>query len=224
MTRKLFVLIVATLFLCVSSALAGPLVRKDKGASNNGVADPYATCRDTVGDTCANFGATQVINGLTVVQFVQNSSLGVELSDVFQVPGTIVPGDVLTLNFAASNDNYGIFACGNGNSLPMPPGPGGSGTVTLTGPCTIGDLDFSSVGNTLLGDMVSESDTATSATFTFLTGTGFPPSWSFFSDPGGLLSYKLTTGGTTPTPEPASASLLLAGALAIGLLALKARR
>jgi hypothetical protein len=148
----------------------------------------------------------------------------VVLFDVFNVPGVIAPGDTLTLNLSPSDTSYGIFACGNGNGKPIPGGGDPTTGPFLTGPCTVGDLGFSSVGNTPLDELITDTIVGHTVTINFLSGIGFPPSWAFFTDPGGLESFALDNGTTTTTPEPGSASLLLAGALAAGLIALKARR
>ena len=89
-------------------------------------------------------------------------------------------------------------------------------------------LIIAQAGNTPLDQLITDTIVGNTVTIDFLTGAGFPPSWTFFTDPGGLVSLALngttTGGGGTTTPEPGSASLLLAGALAAGLVALKARR
>jgi hypothetical protein len=229
MTRKLFALIVATLFVGVSATLAGPLVRKDKGASNNGIADSFTNCSNpTNPNNCGNFATTSTAgpSGTTITQFVTNSGdfMGsgpgtVVLYDVFTVPGVIAPGSVLTLNLSPSDNNFGIFACGNGAG-----GPESGDSKPLTGPCTVGDLGFSSIGNTPLDQLITDTIVGNTVTIDFVAGTGFPSSWAFFTDPSGLVSLSLNNGTTTNTPEPGSASLLFAGALAVGLIALKARR
>jgi hypothetical protein len=211
----------ALFFFGVSAAVAGPIKQVDRGASNHGVADLFTTCSNpTDPDNCGNFATTSTAgpDGTTITQFVTNTgdsgSLGtVVLEDVFVIPDAIVAGDVLTLNFTAADNNFGIFACANGSG-----GPIAGGGAPLSGPCTIGDIA------TLEGLAALTALSATSATFTF-AGAGIPPSWAFYSDPRGFTGFTLTSpGGGTPTPEPGSASLLFAGALALGLVALKARR
>jgi hypothetical protein len=229
MTRKLFAIIALTLFVSVSATLAGPLVRKDKGASSNGVADSFTDCsKPTNKKNCGNFATTSTAgpNGTTITQFVTNTGDfdgmtpgTVILYDVFTVPGVVAPGSILTLNLSPSDNNFGIFACGNGNG-----GALSGDSIGLTGPCTIGDLGFSSIGNTPLDQLITDTIVGNTVTIDFLSGIGFPSSWSFFTDPGGLVSLSLNNGTTNSTPEPGSASLLLAGALAAALVALKARR
>jgi hypothetical protein len=232
MTRKLFALIVVTLFVGVSATLAGPIGRKDKGASNNGVADPFTACSNpTNPNNCGNFATTSTPgpDGTTITQFVTNTGDSgtpgtVVFYDVFTVPGVVAPGSILTLNLSPSDNNFGIFACGNGNGKAIPGGGDPTTGPFLTGPCTVGDLGFSSVGNTPLDQLITDTIVGNTVTIDFLSGIGFPSSWAFFTDPGGLVSLSLNNGTTNPTPEPGSASLLFAGALAAGLVALKARR
>jgi hypothetical protein len=226
----------ALFFFGVSAAVAGPIKHVDRGASNNGVADLFAACSNpTNPDNCGDFATTSTAgpDGTTITQFVTNSGDFMDsgpgtvvLADVFVIPDAIVAGDVLTLNFTAADNDFGIFACDDGTGQPVVPGPHGVGTVTLTGPCTLGPL------TTLQGlanlTALTSTSLGASATFTF-AGSGIPPSWAFYSDPGGFTGFTLTTpggggGGTNPTPEPGSASLLFAGALAASLVALKARR
>ena len=225
MTRKLFLLLMATLLFSVSATL-GQIVRKDKGASMNGIADSFTACSNpTNPNNCGNFATTSTPgpDGTTITQFVTNTgdfgSPGtVVFYDVFTVPGVVTPGSILTLNLSPTDNNFGIFACGNGNG-----GALSGDNVLLTGPCTIGDLGFSSVGNTPLDQLITDTIVGDTVTINFLSGIGFPSSWAFYTDPGGLVSLSLNNG-TSTTPEPGSASLLLAGALAAGLVALKARR
>lgn len=235
MTRKIVILSLAFLLFGVSATLAGPLVRKDRGASNNGVADPFTACSNpTNPNNCGNFATTSTPgpDGTTITQFVTNTGDPggspatpgtVVFFDVFTVPGVVSPGSVLTLNLSPSDNNFGIFACGNGNGQAIPGGGDPTAGPFLTGPCTVGDLGFSGVGNTPLDELITDTILGNTVTINFLSGVGFPPSWAFFTDPGGLVSLSLN-GTTNPTPEPGSASLLLAGALAAGLVALKARR
>jgi len=236
MTRKIVVLSLALLVFGVSATLAGPIGRKDKGASSNGVADPFTACSDPLhANNCGNFATTSTPgpDGTTITQFVTNTGdFGgdpatpgtVVLYDVFTVPGVVTPGSVLTLNLSPADNNFGIFACGNGNGTQAVPAGGAPITGPfLTGPCTVGDLGSSSVGNTPLDELITDTILGNTVTIDFLSGVGFPSSWAFFTDPGGLVSLSLN-GSTTTTPEPGSASLLLAGALAAGLVALKARR
>jgi hypothetical protein len=234
MTRKIVVLSLALLVFSVSATLAGPLVRRDKGASSNGVADPFTACSNPTNvNNCGNFGApTAGPDGTTITPFVTNTGdFGgdpatpgtVVLYDVFTVPGVVTPGSVLTLNLSPTDNNFGIFACGNGNGQAIPGGGDPTTGPFLKGPCTVGELGFSSVGNTPLDELITDTILGNTVTINFLSGVGFPSSWAFFTDPGGLVSLSLN-GSTTTTTEPGSASLLLAGALAAGLVALKARR
>ncbi len=237
MTRKIVVLSLALLVFGVSATLAGPLVRKDKGASSNGVADSFTACSNPTNiNNCGNFATTSTPgpDGTSITQFVTNTGdFGgdpatpgtVIFYDVFTVPGAITPGSVLTLNLSPTDTNFGIFACGNGNGTQAVPGGGDPITGPfLSGPCTVGDLGSASViGNKPLDQLITDTIVGNTVTIDFLAGAGFPPSWTFFTDPGGLVSLSLN-GTTNPTPEPGSASLLLAGALAAGLVALKARR
>ena len=220
MTRNVLLLSAVALFLSASASMAGPITRMDKGASNHGVADPFTACElPTNPNNCGNFATTssRTVDGAPIIQFVTNSGAMaggiVDLVDVLQVPGTIVGGDVLTLNLASADPiDFGIFACDNGSG-----GPIAGGGAPLTGPCTIGALSD-------LGSFVMETDSGNSASFTFRDLPGLPSTWAFYTSPDALDSFTLTTGTTTTTPEPGSASLLLAGALAAGLIALKARR
>jgi hypothetical protein len=230
MTRKIVVLSLALLMFEVSATLAGPLVRKDKGASSNGVADSFTDCsQPTNKNNCGNFGSPSPgPDGTTITPFVTNSGDPDEspatpgtvvFFDVFTVPGVVAPGSILTLNLSPSDNNFGIFACGNGNG-----GALSGDNIGLIGPCTVGDLGFATVlGNTPLDQLITDTIVGNTVTIDFLSGTGFPSSWAFFTDPGGLVSLSLNNG-TTTTPEPGSASLLFAGALAAGLVALKSRR
>ncbi len=225
----------ALLVFSVSTTLAGPITRMDKGASGNGVADSFTACMNPTNiNNCGNFATTSTPgpDGTTITQFVTNSGDPsgspatpgtVIFYDVFTVPGVVTPGSVLTLNLSSTDNNFGIFACGNGNGQAIPGGGDPTTGPFLSGPCTVGELGFSSVGNTPLDDLITDTILGNTVTINFLSGVGFPSSWAFFTDPGGLVSLSLN-GTTTNTPEPGSASLLLAGALAAGLLALKARR
>jgi hypothetical protein len=221
MTRKVLLLSFVALFLSATATMAGPIVRMDKGASNHGVADPFTSCvLATNANNCGNFATTssRTVDGAPIIQFVTNTGASaggiVVLADVFQIPGTIAAGDVLTLNLVPSAGliDFGIFACDNGTDG----GPIAGGGAPLTGPCTIGALSD-------LNSFVTETDSGNSASFTFLGLAGLPSTWAFYTDPGELASFTLK-GTTNPTPEPGSASLLFAGALAAGLVALKARR
>jgi hypothetical protein len=233
MIRKIAVLSLALLVFGVYATLAGPGKRVDKGASGNGVADSFDACSNPTNiNNCGNFATTSTPgpDGTTITQFVTDTgdfdgspaNAGMVIFyDVFTVPGVVTPGSTLKLDFTAANNNYGIFACDNGDSSQAI--PGGADPITgpfLQGPCTAGDRAD-------LEGFVSETDpTSTEALFTF---SGGPTSWAFFTDPKGLADLVFTPagstgGGGTTTPEPGSASLLLAGALAAGLVALKARR
>src|ERR1700722_17214008 len=229
MIRKIVVLSLALLVFGVSATLGQ--IRKNKSASNNGVAGSFLTCSNPLDtNNCGNFATTSTPgpDGTTITQFVTNTGDSgtpgtVVFYDVFTVPGVVAPGSVLTLNLSPSDNNFGIFACGNGNGKAIPGGGDPTTGPFLTGPCTVGDLGFSSVGNTPLDQLITDAIVGNTVTIDFLSGTGFPSSWAFYTDPGGLVSLSLN-GSTTTTPEPGSASLLLAGALAAGLVALKARR
>jgi hypothetical protein len=214
------VCLVAALFLIsASSTLAGPGVRKDKGASNNGPGILFADCLAASGtpSNCANFTTSPVstINGVPVFNFVVNPGTGdpAQVFDVFQLPGTIAPNSTVTFTFNSLTGNYGAFACDN-SSDPT------SGTALdslgnpLTGPCTAGSTDS-------LASFLSETDGLNTATFKFLGGAGFPTSWTFYTDKGNLAGIDLGGGGTTTTPEPSSLVLLLAGALVLGLVSTK---
>ncbi len=215
LTRNLFVIALALFVFGVSAAVAGTTGRKDKGASNNGVGPEsisFATCSlVTNTENCGVYSATpfETVDGASVYKFVTNDGLGdVEIDDVFTLPTSITPGDLLTLNLNNINDPYGNFACNNGTG-----GPIDSLGNPLTGPCTVGDA-------TALAALLSETDSGNTATFNFLSGAG--SSWTFYTVDGNLASFKVTSG-TTPAPEPGSASLLLIGVLGLGLLTIKAR-
>jgi hypothetical protein len=212
-TCKSVCLVAAIFLISAFSTLAGPGVRKDKGASNNGPDDAFATCLAEAGN-CANFttSAVTTINGVPVYNFVLNPGDGtpVLVFDVFQLPGTIAPGSTVTFTFNSTTGNYGAFACNNGNL-----GVALSSTNdTMTGPCTAGATDS-------LASFLSETDGVNTATFKFLGGAGFPTSWTFYTDKGNLAGIDLGGGGTTTTPEPSSLVLLLAGALVLGLVSTK---
>jgi hypothetical protein len=225
MTRKLFVLIVATLFFSASATLAGPLVRKDKGASNNGVAEAFNACKTST-TNCGNFGPSSgSVDGAAIVPFITNDGMGTTTSilllDVFQIPGTIVAGNTLMVNFVPSTNpiDFGIFSCENGSGGAVGPSPIDGSTTALDGPCTVGTI--SDLEN-FFG--ISFSGDVATLTFKNFGAIAPPTAWTFDTDPGELESFKVTSGGTNPTPEPGSASLLFVGALAAGLVALKARR
>jgi hypothetical protein len=157
------------IFLTVTfSTLAGPGIRKDKGASNNGPNDPFATCVTEAGN-CANFTAAPVrtVDGVSVFNFVQNLGDGTPalIFDVFQIPGTVVPGSQVSFSFNSLTGNYGAFACDNGSL-----GTGLSSTGNpMVGPCTAGTTDT-------LASFLTETDSGNTATFTFKGGAGFPSS------------------------------------------------
>ncbi len=203
-------------FLTVSfSTLAGPGIRKDKGASNNGPDDPFASCITETGN-CANFTSAPVrtVDGVSVFNFVQNPGDGTPalIFDVFQIPGTVVPGSQVSFTFNTTTGSYGAFACDNGSL-----GTGFSSTGnTLVGPCTAGTTDS-------LASFLTETDSGNTAKFTFKGGPGFPSSWTFYTDKDNLASITVG-GGTTSAPEPSSLVLLLAGALVVGFAITKANR
>lgn len=211
-------LLAAIFLISAVSTLAGPGVRKDKGASNNGVDLSFADCLASTTENCGNFTTAPVstINGVSVFNFVTNDGLkntdSVAVFDVFQLPGTIAPNSSVTFTFNTLTGNYGAFACDNGTeafALSSTNNP-------LTGPCTAGTTDS-------LASFLSETDGTNTATFKFLGGAGFPTSWTFYTDKGNLAGIDLG-GGTTGTPEPSSLVLLLAGALVLGLVSTKAKR
>lgn len=213
--RKSVFLLSAAFLIITSSTFAGPGKRKDLGASNNGPDDPFSTCLTEAGN-CANFTTSPVstISGVPVYNFVQNLGDGSPASvyDVFQIPGTVTPGSSVSFTFNTLTGNYGAFACNNGSaSMAL------SSTGNLfAGPCTAGSTDS-------LAGFLSETDSGNTATFKFLAGAGFPASWTFYTDAGNLASITLPGGGgTTPAPEPSSLALLMAGAVAVGLM-IKAR-
>ncbi len=222
LTRNLLALALALFVFGAFTTLAGPVGRKDKGASNNGPGPnagaesvSFATCASSTNtENCGAFASSsfETVDGVKVYQFADNSTglAGAEeVLDVFTVSNSITPGDQLTLNLNNINNAYGIFACNNGTG-----GPVDSLGNPLTGPCTVGNF-------TDLAALLSETDNGNTATFDFKTGAG--SSWTFYTADGNLANFSVTSG-TTSAPEPGSASLLFAGALAAGLLALKARR
>jgi len=219
-TRKLFVFMAVALLFGASATLAGPGKRMDKGASGNGVFDTFDNCKSPAETSaCGNFSPNPIgtLDGADVFQFVTNDGVGdISLVDVFQIPGTVTPGSTLTLNLADINVGFGDFACNNGQNGAESADPT---PVPLKGPCTIGNISD-------LADLFTESDNlaTNTATFNFISGANFPSAWAFYYEPGNLTSFLFTPGTTSTTPEPGSASLLLAGALAAGLIALKARR
>ncbi len=215
---KTISLFVAIFLVTAFSTFAGPGIRKDKGASNNGVDLSFADCLISTTENCGNFTSAPVstINGVPVFNFVTNDGLktttSVSVFDVFQLPGTIAPNSSVTFTFNSLTGNYGAFACDNGTSAFALSSTGNA----LTGPCTVGTTDS-------LASFLSETDGVNTATFKFLGGAGFPTSWTFYTDKGNLAGIDLG-GGTTTTPEPSSLVLLLAGALVLGLVSTKANR
>jgi hypothetical protein len=185
------------------------------------VLDTFADCDSTAAPVaCGNYTSSpfETLDGASVFKFVTNDGSGLAsdifVYDVFTVPGAVTQGSTLTINFNASGSevDFGDFACANGAG-----GPVSADNKAMTGPCTIGNISA-------LSAFLSETQTADSAKFTF-SGSGLPASWAFYVTDGDLASLSFTAGsGSTSTPEPASASLLLVGAVALGLVALKARR
>jgi hypothetical protein len=217
LTRNLLALALALLVFGAFTALAGPVGRKDKGASNNGVGPEsisFATCDLVTNlENCGIFAAApfETVDGVSVLKFVTNDGMGdVNLYDVFTLPGTIGVGSQLKLILNNIDNAYGDFACDNGTAGAMD-----SNGKPLVGPCTIGNTSA-------LAAFLSETDSGNTATIAF-AGSGLPSSWTFYTADGNLANFSVTSG-TTSAPEPGSASLLFAGALAAGLLALKARR
>jgi hypothetical protein len=218
--RRSFCFIFLFFFCAVSATLAGPAVRKDKGASNNGDLLTFAQC-DSInpGVACGAYSTTSTpLDGTNVFQFVTDDGSGSDapvVSDVFYVPGTITAGSTLTIDFNTSGSeiDYGDFACNNGSSAPV-----SADGKPMSGPCTIGNASD-------LASLFTEMDGVNSATFTFLAGA--PTQWAFYVTDGDLASIAVTAGTGTGTgssmPEPGSALLLLVGALAVGALALKMR-
>jgi PEP-CTERM motif-containing protein len=210
--------------LGASVALAGPGKSKDLGASNNGVGLSFAACDVPGTENCGQYSATpfETVDGASVYKFVtndgSNTAAGVNVYDVFQIPGSIGTTSLFTLNLNNINHAFGDFACDNSTDP-------SSGTAidslgnSLTGPCTAG-LTSS------LAAFLSETDSGNSAAFTF---SGGPSSWTFYTADGNLASFALTTnttggGGGTSTPEPGSLTLLMAGLATLGFVATKARR
>ena|SRR5271165_166907 len=216
-TRNMLALAAALLVFGASTTVAGTTGRKDKGASNNGVGLSFATCSLTTNtENCGQYSSTpfETVDGASVYQFVTNDGAGdVSLFDVFTLPASIAQGSVLSLNLNNINDAYGNFACDNFTDPTG--GPVDSLGNPLTGPCTTGLASS-------LASFLSETDSGNTATIAF-GGAGLPASWTFYTADGNLASFSVAAG-TASTPEPGSASLLFAGALAAGMLALKARR
>lgn len=213
-----FISLVAVIFLISAFSTFGGPIRKDKGASNNGVDLSFADCLASTTENCGNFTTAPVstINGVPVFNFVTNDGLqntdSVAVFDVFQLPGTIAPNSSVTFTFNSTTGNFGAFACDNGTDAFALSSTGNP----LTGPCTVGATDS-------LASFLSETDGTNTATIKFLGGAGFPTSWTFYTDKGNLAGIDLG-GGTTGTPEPSSLVLLLAGALVVGLVSTKAKR
>jgi hypothetical protein len=211
---KLLSLLAVVLLTLTTSTWAGPGSRKDLGASNNGPDDTFSSCLTETGN-CANFTTSPVttISGVPVYNFVMNPGDGTapNVYEVFQLPGTITPGQSVSFTFNTSTGNYGAFACNNGTSNMALSSTGD----LFAGPCTAGTTAS-------LGSFLSETDSGNTATFKFLAGAGFPSSWTFYTDNGNLGSISLG-GSTSTTPEPGSFTLLLAGALVI-VLAVKVSR
>ena len=221
LTRNLLALALSTFVFGVSVVVAGPIVRKDKGASNNGVGLSFATCSlITNTENCGAYSSTpfETVDGANVFQFVTNDGQGtadsVQLFDVFTLPTPIVAGSELTLNLNNINDAYGDFACNNTTD----PTAGAVDSLgnPLSGPCTVGLT-------TSLASFLSETDSGNTATIDF-SGAGLPSSWTFYTADGNLDSFSVGTGSGTSTPEPGSASLLIVGVLALGLVAAKSHR
>jgi PEP-CTERM motif-containing protein len=224
MTSLKYLCLAVGVFLFTSSAaVAGPHKGKDLGTSNNGVGLSFAAC-DTPGtENCGQYSATpfETVDGASVYKFVTNDGSdtagGVNVYDVFQIPGTISTSSQLVLNLNNINDAFGLAACNNSTNP-------SSGTAIdslgnpLSGPCTAGLTST-------LDAFLSETDSGNAATFTF---SGGPSSWTFYTADGNLASFVLTTntggGGGTTTPEPGSLTLLMAGLATIGFVATKARR
>jgi hypothetical protein len=205
-------LVVTAVCLAATSAFAGPGKRKDVGASNNGPNDAFSTCLTESGN-CANFTSSPVstISGVPVYNFVLNLGDGSAPSvfDVFQLPGTIAPGQTFSMTLNSLTGSYGAFACNNGSANMALSSTGN----LFAGPCTPGSTDS-------LAGFLSETDSGNTATFKFIGGAGFPSQWAFYTDSGNLGSITLPGGGGggTPAPEPSSLALLMAGAVAVGLL------
>jgi hypothetical protein len=198
MNYKRLSVMIAALVFCAAAPLRANSIHGTKGASNQGTAAD------------ANFGPAgggPTISGIPTTLFINNNVNPSETLDLFSLPG-FSTGAIFTLTFNTANAAYGIFNCDNGTSNQAVSAIGES----LTGPCTVGGAS----DNT---NFVNFVDGATSATVQFNGAAGAPSTFVFYAFDGTLTS--ITSGTTTPVPEPSTIALFGAGL--VGLLVFRRR-
>jgi hypothetical protein len=196
-------IVLAAMMLLAVGPIRANSTHGEKGASNNGTTDD------------ANFDALNngpTISGIpTTVFFNTNSG---DVLDVFTLPSSFTAGVPVTLSFNTTSGAYGIFDCDNGSSnfaIGVPTFPSTIPPV-LTGPCTVGAAGSND-------KFVSFVDGATSATLTFLGGSGAPTTVVLYANDGTLTA--ISSGSGTAVPEPAT--VLLVGIGLAGLVMLRRR-
>ena len=184
--------------LVTASVCGGPLVRKDRGASNNGYYDTsLSNCQSGTApfqngeNSCVAFAKQLISVGGTYLgganfayqnNPVDHSSGNFE---VFKIPALIQAGTQIQLTFSTSN-TYGVFYCENGSATYAVDYTEEENPTPLTGlMCTQGNIPQNP------NAFFTEVDSGNTATITFNSAAASLLDWTFYTTPGNLTGYAL---------------------------------